>query len=129
MEIHTTSDVSTSDKKSWRESDTFKTLEALRPWAQWFLVGVFAVGSLYMYTRDTNAEQGVSLREIERRQQALDTKIEAKSTARDREIEQLKADQVTMQLFNERTQAMQRQLDEVKTDTKEILSRLPVRNP
>ncbi len=129
MEIHSSTDISVDAQKSWRDSDVWKTLEAVRPWLQWLLVGIFAVGSLYLYTRDTNAEQGVSLRELEKRQTQVESKIDAKTAAIDKRFEMFEANQVTMQLFNERTNRMDKQLDNIDKRTMEILDRLPVRNP
>jgi hypothetical protein len=116
-------------RASWRDSEAFKKAEALRPWLQWLLIGIMAVGSLYMYNRDTNAEQTVSLKDLEQRQARTDQTITAKSAERDRQIADIKSSMVSTQLFDERTGNMQRQLELIQADQKEILNRLPVRIP
>jgi hypothetical protein len=117
------------DPRTWRDSEAFKKAEALRPWLQWLLIAVMAIGSLYMYNRDANAEQSVSLHDLEARQSRTETIIATKTAERDRQMSELKSAMVTTQLFDERTENIQRQLTEIRTDQKEILNRLPVRLP
>lgn len=112
---------------SWRDSSAFKTAEALRPWAQWLLIIVLSIGSVYMLNRDTNAEQGANLHDLEKKTTAIEQQMREKSAMRDRQISDLKGSTVSTELFKERTDNIQTQLTEIKADQKEILNRLPPR--
>jgi hypothetical protein len=128
-EIHETKDAAAEQRRSWRESDAFKTAEALRPWIQWALIGVLGIFTIYMSFRETNANQVVTIQDLEKRTTRIETSIVEKGAARDRQINDLKAAMVTNELFNERTDNITEQLKEIKNDQKEILNRLPVRLP
>ncbi|MCL5460311.1 hypothetical protein M3M33_16865, partial [Loigolactobacillus coryniformis] len=50
----------------WRDSAVFKTLEALRPWLQWLVIVVMFFGGMYLYQRDTNTHQSVSVADTQK---------------------------------------------------------------
>lgn len=119
----------TAEKKSWSESAWFKSLDALRPWLGYVVAIIMVVTTLYLSFRDTSASQAISLTELERKTDLLQKTMEDRKVSTENEFRDMKTSSVTMQLFNERTQSMQRQLDTIMSDQKEILNRLPVRNP
>ena len=65
-DIHGTFSADISDKASWRDGPVFKTLEALRPWLQWLVIVVMFFGGMYLYQRDTNTQQTVSVADTQK---------------------------------------------------------------
>lgn len=129
MDIHTTSDVSEAPPSSWRDSSTFKSMEALRPWLQWAIVIVVALGGIYLATRDSTAQQNAKLADLERRATQIETTIVTRGAARDQQLEKLENKMVTLQLFEERTRNIDKRLEDIQKSQQDILDRLPLRNP
>lgn len=116
-------------KPKWIESPFFQTMERLRPWLQWAMVGLFALGSIYLYNRDVSAEQTVSLADLQRTQAQMKQSISDNATERKQDIAEVRSSMVTKELFDERTQAIKERLDTIDQRNKEILDHLPIRNP
>lgn len=129
MDIHTTSTTEITENASWRDGPVFKTLEALRPWIQWALIGVLALVGMYLYQRDTNAQNTLNLTDLQRKQDLLQKTMDERTNARTKEINELKDRMVTKELFEERTGAIKTQVGIIDNRTIEILNRLPVRAP
>lgn len=129
MDIHTTTDDLGDGKKSWRQSQLFQSLEALRPWLQWGFLLLMAIGGTYLYQRDTNAQQNINLFELQRKQDGLQKTMDERWSNRNKEIGDLKMTIVSKELFEERTGAIKDRLDLIDKRTLEILDRLPVKNP
>ncbi len=130
MGIHTTTDVSTdTNGKTWRQSSVFQSLEALRPWLQWGFLGVLAIGGTYLYQRDTNAQQSVDMTDIKRKQDVLQKTMDERWLNRNKEMLDMKNGVVSKELFEERTNYINKRLDQIDQRTMEILNRLPLRNP
>ena len=110
---------------TWRDSPFWQSLEALRPWLQWGLVALSMVLGVYLYQRDTNAQQILNLTDLQRKQDAFEKALATEKSDRLQD----RKDMVTRELFNERTEAFQKQLTNIDNRTIEILDRLPVRNP
>lgn len=130
MDAHTT-DISNEEepKQSWRQSPLFQSLEALRPWMQWGLILVMAIGGLYLYQRDTNAQQVINLSDLQRKQDVLQKTLDDRWTNRNKEMSELKGGIVTKEIFDERTNYINKRLDQIDERTMEILDRLPIRTP
>jgi hypothetical protein len=133
VETTATAEISETDdpaaRRSWRESEFFKTLEAVRPYVSWLLIATSTLVILYIGFVQTNAEQGTTIKDLDKRLTGVERSIPERSAARDRQIQDLKTSMVTNELFNERTDNIFDQLKEIKADQKEILNRLPVRLP
>jgi hypothetical protein len=124
-EIHETD----PSAKTWRESEAWLTLNAIGPWIWRLAMIISTILILYMGFHDANAEQGTTLKDLDKRLTGVERIIPERSAARDRQIQDLKTSMVTNELFNERTDNIIDQLREIKADQKEILNRLPVRIP
>jgi hypothetical protein len=133
MEVHTQASTEIHETQppegGFLNGPAFQKAEKLRPWIQWGLVAVMGIVTIYLSFRDTNAEQGTTLKDLDKRLTGVERIIPERSAARDRQIQDLKTSMVTNELFNERTDNITDQLREIKADQKEILNRLPVRIP
>jgi hypothetical protein len=131
MDIHTTSSSTeiTDARYTWRDSQLFQTAEALRPWLQWAMIGLLALSGMYLYQRDTNAQQVVNVGELQRKHDILQKTFEERTAAQDKRITELKDTMVTQELFEERTVSIKQQIGIVDNRTIEILNRLPLRSP
>lgn len=109
---------------SWRESELFKTLEAVRPYLSWLIMGLMAMVTLYISFHDANAEQGTTLHDLEKRVTKTEATIVEKSAARDRQFDKVYGDMVTKDMFNERTGNLDKKIDEIRDDQKEVINLL-----
>ena len=110
---------------SWRDSTWWQTLEAIRPWLSWGTMGLVMIFAYYLSQRDTSAQQTVSLSDQKAKLESLERTVASEKADRLAD----KKEMVTRELFNERTEAFQKQLTNIDNRTIEILDRLPVRNP
>lgn len=130
MDIHTSTsaDIHESqppqDKRPWRESETWRSLQEVGPWLWRIGMLVGTAWIIYIGFHDANAEQTVAIREIREKQTSMQSQIDAKGAARDRQIDKL----VTDDKFEERTNAIAGRLDRIEQQQNEILNRLPVKN-
>ena len=126
MDIHTTTSTDIQESRSWRDGAVFKSLEALRPWLQWAMIGVSFIFGFYLYQHDTNAQNNISVADLKREADSLKQVVANEKMQNAKEIEALRRDMVTKELFEERTSAIRKDVGELKT---EIINRLPVRYP
>lgn len=88
-----------------------------------------AIGGLYLYQRDTNAQQVINLSDLQRKQDVLQKTLDDRWTNRNKEMSELKGGIVTKEIFDERTNYINKRLDQIDERTMEILDRLPIRTP
>lgn len=133
MEVHTTEDVTevnaSTTVPTWVDGPTFRKLNALRPWITTALIVVLSVGNIYLLTHDANSQQAVNLSELDRKTDLIQKTMDDRYASRNSEIKDMKSSLVTVPQFDERTKAMQRQLDILVAGQQEMLMRLPIRNP
>lgn len=127
-QIHVTADVTrieTKENPTWRDSATFKTLEALRPWIQWTVVGIALAFGYYTQSLSASAQQAAEFADLKEEVSKQGQTIKTKAEARDREISELKNVMVTKELFEERSRATMQYLQRMEAQNTEILNRLP----
>ncbi len=89
------------------------------------MVGLLIAFTYYLSQRDTNAQQTINLSDQKAKLESLERTVASEKADRLAD----KKEMVTKELFNERTEAFQKQLTNIDNRTIEILDRLPVRNP
>lgn len=99
MDIHTSTSTEITSKRSWRDGPVFKTLEALRPWIQWTIIIVMGVFVFYQSQRDTNAQNAVSVSDLQREQVAIRKEMDQRAAARDRQINGMETKMLTREVY------------------------------
>lgn len=95
--IHTT----TTDgiAVAWYDGKFYRSIKELLPWFRWVIVGImFAVG-VYIYQRDTNAQQTVSVQDIQREQATAKAVLSEYKVKTEEQFQQLRREMLTRELF------------------------------
>jgi hypothetical protein len=105
MEINSTStttettEVTTGRRRSWRDSAAWLTLEAVRPYLSWVVMIAMATFMLYQGQHDANAQNTISVIDLQRDQKALRATIDERRTERDKQIDGLQTKMLTREVF------------------------------
>ena len=112
---------------TWQKSTVFRTLEAIRPWIQWLMVVIMALISWYIYYHDVTIQSSNAIIELQKQQTMMQKTMDERNTEYRLEIQRIRSEMITRELFEERTGSMKQQMKEIDARTIEILNRLPAK--
>lgn len=109
--IHGTFSAEVTEKRSWRDSSFFKSMEAARPWLSYLTMIVMAAFMLYQSQRDTNAQNNVTNTELAAGQKTIREDITARKVIVDAQFSEIKGEMVTEKVFQARIDAINQRMD------------------
>jgi hypothetical protein len=84
---------------AWYDGKFYKSCMAIFPFVRWAIVIGFFIFGLYLYQRDTNAQQTVSVSDIQREQNIAKAAFSEYKSANDQQFQQLRREVLTRELF------------------------------
>lgn len=118
-EIHTTIEPNElPPRKSWRESEAWQSFTAIRPVVSWIMIGVMTAATIYISSHDAKAEQDEAIRQLQTKTDQINQKLSDRTATVDQRLDKM----VDKELFNERTNNLDKKIDGVSSDVKEVLN-------
>lgn len=108
-----------SDNPTWSEGRTWKNAKAIFSVARWTIAAVFLALSIYYTQRETNAQQTVSVADVQKEQVAIRKEMDSRSTARDKQMERV----LTREVFEAYHSADMQRMDRIEKLIEQIAQR------
>lgn len=113
----------TDDNQPIEERTWFKNLATLGGVIRWAIVLVGLVGGYYIYQRDINAQNTVSIDAINAKVESVAQSVEKNRTVREQQIDEIKRIMLTRELYEAYHEADKRQMERIEETLKRILEK------